>query len=180
MEAREWIILNYTLPKEPSRVRVSIWRKLKKQGSVSIGQSMWILPYSPEHTEFFNELSTEIGQNSGAAYLLKSTFIYDKSSDEIIGEFNKARNDEYSEVLEKCADFFHEIEKEVKRENFTFAEIEENEYELNKLMDWFKDIAKRDFFTASNWSVVEQELNKCRQELENFSRKTYEVNHQII
>ena len=32
MEKNEWIALNYTLPREPSRVRVSVWRHLKKIG----------------------------------------------------------------------------------------------------------------------------------------------------
>ena len=39
MKSIEWLMLNFTLPKEPSRVRVSTWRKLKKSGSVNIGQS---------------------------------------------------------------------------------------------------------------------------------------------
>ena len=45
MERNEWIAINYTLPREPSRIRVSVWRKLKKIGAVSIQQSMWILPF---------------------------------------------------------------------------------------------------------------------------------------
>lgn len=179
MDEKEWIILNYTLPKEPSRVRVSIWRKLKKQGCINVGQSMWLLPISEEHIAFCDELSKEITQNSGSAYILKSTFLHNKNTKEVMEEFNKARNVEYSEVLEKCEDFFHEIEKEIKRENFTFAEIEENEYECKKLMEWFKDITKRDFFHASLNAVVEQELNRCRQELEDFSKRIYDVNHEM-
>ncbi|MEL7565756.1 MAG: Chromate resistance protein ChrB, partial [Dehalobacterium sp.] len=62
MNHKEWLMLNFTLPKEPSRVRVSVWRKLKKCGAVSIG-SMWVLPVSDYHISIFNEISNEITQN---------------------------------------------------------------------------------------------------------------------
>jgi DNA-binding transcriptional regulator PaaX len=179
MEEKEWIILNYTLPKEPSRVRVSVWRKLKKRGSVNVGQAMWILPLSKAHIEFFTEISNEVLQNNGAAYLMQSTFIGESNTDNIIEAFNKARDEEYKEFLEKCEDFFHEIDKEIKRENFTFAEVEENEYEYNKLMDWYKNILVRDFFTASFNKLSEQNLNQCKQVLEDFSKKVYEMNSDL-
>lgn len=41
MEHQEWLTINYSLPKEPSRVRVNVWRKLKKSGAAILGQSVW-------------------------------------------------------------------------------------------------------------------------------------------
>ena len=51
-----------------------------------------------------------------------------------------ARDEEYQEFLEKCDDYFYEIEKETERKNFTFIELEENEDEYNKLVEWLKKI----------------------------------------
>lgn len=178
MEDREWLVLNYTLPKEPSRVRVSTWRKLKKCGSVNIGQSMWLLPLSNEHVEIFTEISNDVLINNGEAYMLKAAFISTGSSDGIIGAFNKARDEEYKEILEKCADFFREIKKETERENFSYAEVEENEYELNKIADWYKKIVARDFFDASLKTQANLELDKCKVLLDDFSNKVYELNDQ--
>jgi DNA-binding transcriptional regulator PaaX len=179
MKEMEWIVLNYTLPKEPSRVRVSVWRKLKKQGSVNIGQSMWILPCGEETIRCFNNIAEDIRQNSGEAYVMRASFLQNKSDDEIITAFHQARNEEYTEVLEKCEDFFQEIEKETSRENFTYAEIEENEYEYNKLVEWYRDIVKRDFFHADLKSVSEEKLNRCKEELDEFSKKIYDRNDEI-
>lgn len=176
MKENEWVILNYTLPKEPSRVRVSIWRKLKKLGAVSIGQSMWVLPFEDKYITLFTDISNDILQNSGEAYLLKAAFIGDKKEEEIIAGFNKARDEEYLEVLEKCEDFFREMEKERKRKNYTFAEIEENEYEYNKLVNWYKDIEQRDFFGANRKAETEQRLSECKQQLEDFSKITFDLN----
>ena len=57
MEHQEWLTINYTLPKEPSRVRVSVWRKLKKSGAVILGQSVWFLPVNEDHEVFLQKVS---------------------------------------------------------------------------------------------------------------------------
>ena len=179
MESQEWLMLNFTLPKEPSRVRVSAWRKLKKSGSVNIGQSMWILPLSDEHITVFSEISNDILQNNGEAYILKATFISTGNAEDIADVFNKARDEEYKEFLGKCDDFFREIEKETKRENFTFAEIEENESEYEKLDSWLKRISKRDFFTASLKVSSDEALVKCKNLLVEYSDRVYELHGTI-
>lgn len=172
----DWLMLNFTLPKEPSRVRVSAWRKLKKSGSVNIGQSMWILPVSDEHINTFTEISSDILQNNGEAYILKATFISTGKAGDISDTFNKARDEEYKEFLEKCEDFFCEIEKETAKENFSFAEIEENESEYEKLEQWLKKIEMRDFFTAPLKNPSDEALEKSRNLLAEYSETVYALN----
>lgn len=89
MEEKEWLILNYILPKKPSRVRVSIWRKLKKHGSVNIGHAMWVMPLTEENIELFQEISNEIFRNNGEVYLMKSTFLDEKNTKRMIEIFNQ-------------------------------------------------------------------------------------------
>lgn len=176
MESNEWLMLNFTLPKEPSRVRVSVWRKLKKSGSVNIGQSMWLLPVEDKHEELFRKISDEITQNSGEAYILKSTFISTGNTEDICTPFNVARDEEYKEFFDKCEDFYREIEKETAKGKFDFAEIDENEREYDKLADWIKTIMERDFFGASLKSDSEKALEKCRTMLDEYCGKVYEQN----
>lgn len=176
MYDKEWLILNFTLPKEQSRVRVSVWRKLKKCGSVNIGQSMWALPISEEHVETFNEISKEIIENSGSAYIANADFINTGSSDDIVNLFDKARDEEYWEFLNKCDDFFREIEKGTEKKNFTFVEFEENEDEYNKLVGLLKKIILRDFFVAPLKEHAVEGLEKCKQLLDEFSNKVYKAN----
>lgn len=171
-------MLNFTLPKEPSRVRVSVWRKLKKCGSISIGQSMWLLPISDENQMIFTEISNEITQNNGTAFVLNGNFLISEKSDDIMAKFNTIRNEEYKEFLGICEDYFQEIEKETTKENFTFAELEENEEEFNKLEIWIKKIAARDFFRASLRQEAEEKLVTCKQLLDEFSRKVFDLNQE--
>jgi len=179
MNSIEWLILNFTLPKEPSRVRVSAWRKLKKSGSVNIGQSMWVLPMSDEHISVFTEISGDILQNNGEAYILKASFISTGNTDDITSIFNRARDEEYKEFLGKCEDFFREIEKETEKQNFTFAEIEENESEYDKLEEWLRKITVRDFFSAPLKAQSDDAFKKCKKLLDDYSSKVYELNSGI-
>ncbi len=179
MIAKEWLMLNFTIPKEPSRVRVNVWRKLKKHGSVSIGQSMWLLPSSEEHFNLFNEISDEIKNNDGVAYIVNADFMTGIGTEDVINVFNKARDEEYKEFLEKCEDFFREIEKETERKNFTFVELEENEDEYIKLVEWLNKIISRDFFNAPLKKQSEEKLSECKQLLNTFSEAIYTKNREI-
>ena len=173
MDQTDWVVINYTLPREPSRIRVSLWRKLKKIGAVNIQQSMWILPLTDENFNMLKDIKSEVVQNSGEAFVMKSSVDEDGRKN-IIGRFNAARNEEYGELLEQCEEFFKEIDKEIARENFTFAEIEENEEELDKLKQWFAKIEARDTFGASLKETSETTLSKCAESLEKFCDKVYE------
>ena len=152
--------------------------KIKKCGSVSIGQSMWALPISEEHLETFNEISKEIIEKDGSAYIANADFINTGSNEDIVNLFNKARDEEYQEFLEKCDDYFYEIEKETERKNFTFIELEENEDEYNKLVEWLKKITLRDFFVAPLKEQAVERLQKCKQLLDGFSNRVYKANEE--
>lgn len=177
MEEQEWLTLNYTLPKEPSRVRVSVWRKLKKSGAVVIGQSVWVLPLEEKFLALIQDIADEITQNGGEAYIMRAALVNDGSPDTITKVFCRERDEEYQEFLGKCEDFSYELEKETKKENFTFAELEENEEEYQKLSAWYQKIADRDFFRASLRQPSEQELEKCKERLEAFSQEIYKRNN---
>ena len=178
MDAQEWLILNFTLPKEQSTVRVSVWRKLKRCGSVSIGQSMWVLPLTDEHIRTFSEISKEITENAGSAFIATAEFLKIGSTVDVVGVFNKIRDDEYVEFLDKCEDYFHEINRETERRNFTFAELEENEEEYSKLVEWLRKISGRDFFNANLKNKAKTELEKCKLLLNNFGNKVNEYNEE--
>ena len=120
MEHQEWLTINYSLPKEPSRVRVNVWRKLKKSGAVILGQSVWFLPVSKENEACLEKISDEVIQNNGTCYLMRMTPQDEGTSARITLAFNQARDDEYAELLEQCDDLVRELEKESALGKFTF------------------------------------------------------------
>ena len=157
MSPTDWIVINYTLPREPSRVRVSLWRKLKKVGAINIQQSMWILPMTDEHYRLFSEIKDEISQNHGEAFVMKASL--EEDGQKVIEKrFNSARDEEYGEFLEQCEDYFKEIDKEMKQ--------------------WYSKIMARDTFGASLREASGTSLLKCAEMLDKFCDKVYEFANQ--
>jgi hypothetical protein len=175
METYEWAVISYTLPREPSRARVSVWRRLKKIGAVNMQQSMWVLPSTARHFELLSGVKDEVLRNGGEAFVMKSE-VDAGAHAAIVRKYNEARGEEYGELLEQCEDFFGEIRKETERRNFTFAEVEENEEELLKLREWHRKIAERDCFGAAKSDEAQAALEKCAEILEGFCAAVYAYN----
>jgi tRNA G26 N,N-dimethylase Trm1 len=128
----KWIVINYNLPTEPSRPRVAIWRGLKKIGAVNVQQSMWVLPYNKENYSALEKISQDIELNNGETLLMESKFFDDRHEERVIALVNQKRNEEYLEFINECEKYLRELEKEITIKKFTFAELEEEEEELQK------------------------------------------------
>lgn len=175
MENRKWIVLNYNLPTEPSRPRVAVWRKLKKLGAVNIQQSMWIMIYSDENYEILNKLSQDIESDNGTSFLMECVFYDEKHEERIVLIYNEMRNDEYKEFISECKKYLKELEKEISIKKFTFAELEEEEEELEKLKSWHKKIVNRDLFHSIKRDEAFEFLTKINNLFEQYSELVYKM-----
>jgi hypothetical protein len=66
--SQQWVLLTYTLPREPSAPRVALWRKLKKLGAVLEHDAVWILPSTPATREQVRWLAQEAREAGGEAH----------------------------------------------------------------------------------------------------------------
>ncbi len=78
----------------------------------------------------------------------------------MVGGFNAFRDDEYEEINDKCNDFRSPVEKEYVDTHVTYAELEENEEDLNKLRRWFEMVSARDVLGATNWQAGPRRLRR--------------------
>jgi hypothetical protein len=68
----QWLLLNYSLPSEPSAPRVSVWRKLRKTGAEILTEAVWALPYTERNQEQLIWLTAEIRELGGKAMFWKA------------------------------------------------------------------------------------------------------------
>jgi hypothetical protein len=73
----------------------------------------------------------------------------------------------------ECKGFLAELETEIRQEQFTFAELEENEAELQKLTGWLRKIRARDYPGNAKAQEAGSALESCRQMLRAFARSVY-------
>jgi len=173
MDKVKWLVFGYNLPAEPTRARVSIWRRLKKLGAVNVKQSIWFVPYSVENCEHLRAASAYIEENGGTSLLLESTVVDEKGQDAIIAVFNETRKAEYAELTAECAKFLQEIEDDVAKGKLIFAELEEEEAELEKLKRWYNTIVSRDIFSCPAKLEADEMIAKATQAFERFAELVF-------
>jgi hypothetical protein len=166
-----WLLLIYRVPPEPTRLRSTVWRRIKSLGAIYLQNSVAALPASTANERALRKLRREITDMSGTAMLMACSVLAGEA--EVRASFQAARNDEYEEIVDKCEDFLRQVQKEYDENHFTYAELEENEVDLVKLKNWFAKIIERDVFGASGRTACEQILEKCEQSLEAYAARVY-------
>ena len=166
-----WLLLAYRIPTEPSRLRATVWRRLKSLGAVYLQNSVAVLPSGEAAERALRRLRHEILEMDGTAVLLSSTAL--AGEQDVVAMFHAARNSEYEEILDKCVDFHAGLDKEYAASHFTFGELEENEVELVKLKSWFAKVQDRDAFGASSAASAVTALDECEQALERYAARVY-------
>ncbi len=172
-EIRGWLTIIYKVPSSPSTARVTVWKKTKELGALSLQQSVYIMPNLPDLRDTVSQLKEQIQQFGGECKLLEIASLEEAQENEIIAGFNKLRNQEYEELIGECEAFLREIEKESEAGKFIFAELEEIEKRLQGLKEWFNLIVKRDFFGADRREKVSSILEECEDKLDSFSQEVF-------
>lgn len=173
MEAQKWYVFSFTLPKKPSRVRVSIWRKLKKAGAVNLAMGSWVLPALPECLAAFREVSEEVNEADGSVYLTESRYLQAGTDNELIDRFQDERIPEYEEFIEKCQGILDELAQETQLEEFDFIELEDNDTMAQRMILWLAQIQKRDYFHAPIGITAEEKWMECLSGIKDFEEKLY-------
>ena len=169
----EWLLFLAQLPATPSSLRVNVWRRLRDAGATSLQNGVWILPRNAENTTFMARLLVFVKQNDASGQIFQVQGLNQAINEDIIARFKTDRNQEYDEFLEQCEEFIAELEKETHNQKFTFAELEENEQNLQRLQKWVAKIQKRNFIADEKAQEALDALEKCRSAFEAFSTEVY-------
>jgi hypothetical protein len=166
-----WLLLVYRVPSEPTRLRSTVWRRLKSLGAIYLQNSAAALPAGVAAERALRKLRSEILDMSGTAVLLSCTVL--AGEQEVRAQFQAARDDEYEEIVDKCQDFLAQLKKEYDANHFTYAELEENEVDLVKLKNWLERVRQRDAFGAAGLQSTQKWIAECEQALEAYAARVY-------
>jgi hypothetical protein len=173
-----WLLLTYKVPPEPAAKRIALWRKLKSMGAVYLRDGVCLLPKTDDHLRRLKVIENEIEKIAGEAVLLETVGLDRAQEEKVVGRFTADRDEAYREFIEKCADFEAEIAKETKAEHFTYAELEENDEDLEKLKGWLAKIRKLDFYQAPLSSEADARLSHCTGLLEAYAKRVFEAHEE--
>jgi hypothetical protein len=161
------LVLLYEVPEKPSRVKVNVWRKLKRLGGVYPKLSLCILPEHPAVRDGISSVVEEIRAH-GTALLLEAKPLSGEDASAILGVLRAAKEREYRELLEECQEFLEEVRSNIEKGNLTQEEAEEMEEMLSSLKTWYEHVRQTDWLGSSLREEVEKMIEKCERALEDF------------
>lgn len=138
---QDWLHLVYKIPRNPSKIRVYVWRKLKRLGAVLLHESVWCLPSTPKTKEQYQWLTIEIQELGGEASLWESQLVLGIKEEYIIKEFLNQVDQEYTEIL---------------------VELQKGQIDLVTLSKKYQQIKIKDYFHSELGKRVLEELQYAR------------------
>lgn len=169
----KWICLSYSLPTKPSKARLHVWRQLKKVGAVNV-DSFWVAPYSKEKLTELQALVEDIHSFNGSATIFRCKSIDEQSEEKIKNALTASTNEELTELIGVCEKFLEEIKSEIEKENFIFAEVEENDEELSKIKKWYSKIVRRSAYDSPLKKSALEKIKSCEVAFDGFSRIVFD------
>ncbi|WOH20412.1 Chromate resistance protein ChrB [Paenarthrobacter sp. GOM3] len=169
-----WLLILVQVPSQPSRHRVAVWRELRRIGAVPLSPGTWVLPVHPAFDDGLAR-AEELVAKGGGSWTLVDAAPRNQGADTFRSAYEAARLEEWSEFMADCGKFEQEIAKEISREKFTFAELEEEEQSLERLRRWFRELKSRDVLHLPQAGEAADHLARCVTALEHYASMVYEV-----
>jgi hypothetical protein len=163
--AHEWALLIHQLPPKPTNLRVRIWRKLQKLGTVAIKNSVYVLPATEKTHEDFQWLKQEIESAGGEASVFKAASIEGATDQEIIAAFRKARDEEFVALAAEFDGLTAKIREQARGKHLSAGRLAAHESEIDKLHGELERIASNDFFAAAARAAAFAAYERCQKEL---------------
>ena len=171
-ETQGWLLFSYSVPKEPSTLRVNLWRRLRDIGVLYIARSVCLLPETPAGVKALEACRMAATEAGGTARLVPFVVEDEHAQVELVREFQALRAAEYGELLERAEALLAELVREGEGGKFIFAELEENEDELEKLDKWLQRMLRRDVLGSPARVAAVTALEQGRRALAAFRERT--------
>jgi hypothetical protein len=170
---QEFLLFLAQLPAAPSSARVALWRRLRGAGAASVVNGAWVLPRTDESVAFLAGLTESVRGHGGDAKVFAIQEMSPAEREITVARFRTDRGREYGEFEDRSRAFLAEIERETRRQKFTFAELEEIEDDIEKLCAWLKRIRTRDFFPSADSQAAVETLERCQEAFTAFADAVY-------
>ena len=99
MERPRWVLLVYRLPREPSRHRVAVWRKLRDLGALYLQDGVAVLPEDAVTREQLEWLQLRVREAGGEATLWEARPGTMAEEAELVETFRSSREEAYRAII---------------------------------------------------------------------------------
>lgn len=157
----KWVVFSYSLPsKSNSSPRVALWRRLRRQGAISLTSGVYVLPARDECIEAFQWLAQEVQQANGEVLVIHVERFDGLTDSQLIELFRDVRRPEYAEIEAQA----EELEK-ILSANTNSENREPVKDALAKLRKRYAEITRIDFFDCPESTQLASRLTQIERVL---------------
>lgn len=164
-----WILLSSRLPREPSRLRLAIWRRLKRLGAVLIHDAVWVLPADARTREAFEWLAEEIEEQGGTAWVWEAAGLAAEQDRRAVERFRTEAEARYAEIgasAQAIRDAAHRGRRRGRRHPASPVVLAHAVRQLRGLERALRLERRRDYFQAAGREVASARVSGAIAELE--------------
>jgi hypothetical protein len=147
-EGGGWLVICFSVPAEPSALRVATWRSLKQVGAVALGTGVYMLPDREGPREVLVQVSERINKGGGTAFVLRARGMTERDERVVMERASGSRAEDYAQVTKSANRFVEHVGRETATRDFRFAEVESLEEEMEKVRRQLRRVLDRDYFES--------------------------------
>jgi hypothetical protein len=157
VDRTNWVVLIYKLPREPSRHRVAVWRKLKNLGALYLQDGVAALPEDAVTREQLEWLQLRIREAGGEATLWEALPNTVAENRDLVQAFRAAREESYRRMIEAA--------RRIRRKAELGGDGESLLEELARTEREFRAERRRDYFRSPLRTEAAEALRAARRTL---------------
>jgi hypothetical protein len=151
VERPRWLLLVYRLPREPSRHRVAVWRKLRDLGALYLQDGVAALPEEAVTREQLEWLRVREAGGEATLWEAKPGTVDEET--ELVGAFRSSREEAYEAIIA-------EAERLRRKAEMGGAALSE---QLRKIEREFRAERRRDYFRSPHRGEAAAALRAARE-----------------
>jgi hypothetical protein len=156
-----WLLCSYRLPREPSRLRLAVWRRLRRLGAVMVHGGLWVLPGDHRTREDFEWLSQEIEERGGEVLLWEARSFAPAQDGVLAAAFRAESDARYAELAATAA----QLARVARRRAPTPASAEPVMQRLRALERGLRQERRRDYFRAGGRATADAAIRASIEEV---------------
>jgi ChrB-like protein len=153
----DWLLCSYRLPREPSRLRLAVWRRLKRFGAVMVHDGLWVLPNDAKTREDFEWLAEEIEERGGSAMLWEARSLPGDQDSAVALRFRAEAVERYASIAQAAK----RVARKGKRRGSSAQSIEKAMQQLRGLERALRLERRRDYFRAPGRQQAEDTVQEA-------------------
>ena len=156
-----WLLLVYTIPTTPTRLRALIWRRLKELGAIYLRDGVCVLPDKADTRARLRLVANKVREFGGQATLAEHAELNATTVELVREQSQEARQLEYVALADAARSLAAHVAHERRHRDLQPAEFRGLASDLGKLRRWIQQISARDYFGADGADEVRQALADC-------------------